>query len=147
MASASLHLLPSLSKFWSSVSPLSQFHTHPFASTTSLRFTNTNFLTKPLSLRFALTDSNIPNSTQPDPKTLLQEISVSHSFLFVFQITISKLKILFFLLYLKISQFTCSCGFALQDSFDLPADYFAQFPNDLRLDVSVVQSFDPCSLK
>ncbi|KAK2402609.1 hypothetical protein P8452_08928 [Trifolium repens] len=97
MASASLHLLPSLSKFWSSVSPLSQFHTHPFASTTSLRFTNTNFLTKPLSLRFALTDSNIPNSTQPDPKTLLQEIS---------------------------------------DSFDLPADYFAQFPNDLRLDLN-----------
>ncbi|GAU20565.1 hypothetical protein TSUD_33120 [Trifolium subterraneum] len=100
---ASLHLLPSLSKFLSSVSPLSQYHTHPFASTTSLRFTstitstNTNFLTKPLSLRFALTESNTPNSTQPDPKTLLQEIA---------------------------------------DSFDLPADYFAQFPNDLRLDLN-----------
>ncbi|WJX12837.1 hypothetical protein P8452_03290 [Trifolium repens] len=97
MASASLHLLPSLSKFWSSISPLSPYHTYPFASTTSLRFTNSNFLTKPLSIRFALTDSNTANSTQPDPKTLLQQIA---------------------------------------DSFDLPADYFAQFPNDLRLDLN-----------
>ncbi|PNY13810.1 ammonium transporter [Trifolium pratense] len=100
---ASLHLLPSLSKSLSSISPLSQYHTHPFASTTSLRFahtitsTNTSFPTKPLSLRFALTESNTPNSTQPDPKTLLQEIA---------------------------------------DSFDLPVDYFAQFPSDLRLDLN-----------
>ncbi|KAL5068554.1 hypothetical protein RYX36_019441 [Vicia faba] len=103
MASPSLqfHLLPSLSKFQSSISPLSQHHTHPFTSTTSLRFTSTNstttFTPKPLSLCFALTESNSPNSTQPDPKTLLQDIA---------------------------------------DSFDLPSDYFAKFPNDLRLDLN-----------
>ncbi|CAI8603252.1 unnamed protein product [Vicia faba] len=103
MASPSLqfHLLPSLSKFQSSISPLSQHHTHPFTSTTSLRFTSTNstttFTPKPLSPCFALTESNSPNSTQPDPKTLLQDIA---------------------------------------DSFDLPSDYFAKFPNDLRLDLN-----------
>ena len=29
----------------------------------------------------------------------------------------------------------------MQDSFDLPQDYFAQLPNDLRLDVSRVGGF------
>lgn len=132
MASPSLqfHLLPSLSKFWSSISPLSQHHTHPFTSTTSLRFTSTNstttFTPKPLSPCFALTESNSPNSTQPDPKTLLQDIAVSLSFWFCFKFQI--LKLLLFSI-LENSQFT------LQESFDLPSDYFAKFPKDLRLDV------------
>lgn len=80
---------PSLSKFCSLTPTLSQHHTQSFPSTTSLRFphttTSTNFNTiflhkQPLSLCFALTESNSPNSTEPDPKTLLQQIAVSHSF-------------------------------------------------------------------
>lgn len=34
-----------------------------------------------------------------------------------------------------------SCAFTLQDSFDLPSDYFSKLPGDLRLDVSSVQCF------
>lgn len=85
MASPSLHCFPSLSKFCSLTPTLSQHHTQSFPSTTSLRFPhtttstnfNTIFLHKPTSLRFALTESNSPNSTEPDPKTLLQQIADS----------------------------------------------------------------------
>ncbi|CAL0321044.1 unnamed protein product [Lupinus luteus] len=95
MASLSLHLL----------SPLSSSHQIPSLSLTSLRFTtpttsssfNTISSTKPLTLRFALTDSNPPNSIQPDPQSLLQNIA---------------------------------------ESFDLPSDYFAKLPRDLRLDLN-----------
>ncbi|XP_061342593.1 uncharacterized protein LOC133288789 [Gastrolobium bilobum] len=103
MASASLHLLPPLAKFWSSIAPLSHGYTHQFASLTSFRFasttssTKTIFLPKPLAVRFSLTDSDSPKSIEPDPQALLQDIA---------------------------------------DSFDLPPDYFAQLPRDLRLDLN-----------
>ncbi|XP_072084249.1 uncharacterized protein [Arachis hypogaea] len=95
MASAWLHLHPPLSK-------LSQQRAHQITSLTSLKFTtstNTNFITKPLSVRFALTQSDSSNSKsiEPDPSPLLQHIA---------------------------------------DSFDLPSDYFAQLPRDLRLDLN-----------
>ncbi|KAJ1409326.1 hypothetical protein SESBI_22837 [Sesbania bispinosa] len=91
MASASL---PSLSKFCYSIAPLSH---HQFTSITSLRFATTTSSPKPLSVRFALTESDSPKSIGPDPQALLQEIA---------------------------------------DSFDLPPDYFAQLPRDLRLDLN-----------
>ncbi|RYR38795.1 hypothetical protein Ahy_A09g043980 isoform C [Arachis hypogaea] len=95
MASAWLHLRPPLSK-------LSQQRAHQITSLTSLKFTTstkTNFITKPLSVRFALTQSDSSNSKsiEPDPSALLQHIA---------------------------------------DSFDLPSDYFAQLPRDLRLDLN-----------
>ncbi|CAJ1976297.1 unnamed protein product [Sphenostylis stenocarpa] len=96
MASASLQL-------WSSSTPMAHRYPHQLASLTSLKFatpissTNTIYLPKPLTVRFALTESDSPKSIQPDPETLLQEIS---------------------------------------GSFDLPPDYFAQFPQDLRLDLN-----------
>lgn len=80
MASASV-------QFWSSIAPpISHHYTHKFTSLTSLKFatpissTNTVYLPKPLTLRFALTESDSPKSIEPDPQTLLQEIAVSHSF-------------------------------------------------------------------
>ena len=99
---------PSLSKFCSLTPTLSQHHTQSFPSTTSIRFPhtttstnfNTIFLHKPLSLCFALTESNSPNSTEPDPKTLLQQIAVSHSFpmfqLFFFKFLNSRVNVVFF---------------------------------------------------
>ncbi|KAL1340036.1 hypothetical protein AAHE18_U088600 [Arachis hypogaea] len=95
MASAWLHLRPPLSK-------LSQQRAHQITSLTSLKFTTstkTNFITKPLSVCFALTQSDSSNSKsiEPDPSALLQHIA---------------------------------------DSFDLPSDYFAQLPRDLRLDLN-----------
>ncbi|OIW07178.1 hypothetical protein TanjilG_10151 [Lupinus angustifolius] len=95
MASPSLHLLP----------PLYSSHQFPSLSLTSLRVTtpttsfslNTISSIKPLTLRFALTDSNSPKSIQPDPQSLLQNIA---------------------------------------ESFDLPSDYFAKLPRDLRLDLN-----------
>ncbi|KAL4287425.1 hypothetical protein AHAS_Ahas19G0184900 [Arachis hypogaea] len=108
MASAWLHLHPPLSK-------LSQQRAHQITSLTSLKFTtstNTNFITKPLSVRFALTQSDSSNSKsiEPDPSPLLQHIAVSRALI--------------------------SLAFPLQDSFDLPSDYFAQLPRDLRLDLN-----------
>ncbi|KAL9436562.1 hypothetical protein AB3S75_022585 [Citrus x aurantiifolia] len=52
---------------------------------------------KPLTVLFALTESDSPKSLQPDSQTLLQELA---------------------------------------DSFDLPSDYLAQLPRDLRLDLN-----------
>ncbi|MED6189499.1 hypothetical protein PIB30_096526 [Stylosanthes scabra] len=97
MASTWLHLHPPLSK-------LSHHSAHQTIFLTSLKFTtstNTNFISnsKPLTVRFSLTQSDSSNSKsiEPDPSALLQQIS---------------------------------------DSFDLPSDYFAQLPRDLRLDLN-----------
>ncbi|KAE9589657.1 hypothetical protein Lal_00000304 [Lupinus albus] len=95
MASPSLHLLP----------PLSSSHKIPSLSLTSLKFItpttssslNSISSSKPLTLRFSLTDSNSPKPIQPHPQSLLQNIA---------------------------------------ESFDLPSDYFAKLPRDLRLDLS-----------
>lgn len=51
----------------------------------------------PLTVAFALTQSDSPKSSNPDPQTLLQELA---------------------------------------DNLDLPPDYFAKLPNDLRLDLN-----------
>ncbi|KAK6646257.1 hypothetical protein PHAVU_L002032 [Phaseolus vulgaris] len=96
MASAAL-------QFWYLTAPISHRYPHQLASLTSLKFatpvsaTNTIYLPKPLTVRFALTESDSPKSIQPDPQTLLQEIA---------------------------------------GNLDLPPDYFAQFPRDLRLDLN-----------
>ncbi|XP_017410951.1 uncharacterized protein LOC108323115 isoform X2 [Vigna angularis] len=95
MASAAL-------QFWYWTAPISHRYPNQLASlTSSLKFatpisaTNSIYLPKPLSVRFALTESDSPKSIEPDPQSLLQEIA---------------------------------------GSLDLPPDYFAQFPRDLRLD-------------
>ncbi|XP_014513735.1 uncharacterized protein LOC106772088 [Vigna radiata var. radiata] len=97
MASAALQFL-----YWTA--PISHRYPNQLASlTSSLKFatpfsaTNSIYLPKPLSVRFALTESDSPKSIEPDPQTLLQEIA---------------------------------------GSLDLPPDYFAQFPRDLRLDLN-----------
>jgi len=79
MASAAL-------QFWYLTAPISHRYPHQLASLTSLKFatpvsaTNTIYLPKPLTVRFALTESDSPKSIQPDPQTLLQEIAVTHSY-------------------------------------------------------------------
>ncbi|QCE07477.1 uncharacterized protein LOC114191042 [Vigna unguiculata] len=97
MASAAL-------QFWYWTAPISHRYPNQLASlTSSLKFatpisaTNSIYLPKPLTVRFALTESDSPKSIGPDPQTLLQEIA---------------------------------------GSLDLPPDYFAQFPRDLRLDLN-----------
>ncbi|KOM30012.1 hypothetical protein LR48_Vigan845s004000 [Vigna angularis] len=97
MASAAL-------QFWYWTAPISHRYPNQLASlTSSLKFatpisaTNSIYLPKPLSVRFALTESDSPKSIEPDPQSLLQEIA---------------------------------------GSLDLPPDYFAQFPRDLRLDLN-----------
>jgi len=78
MASAAL-------QFWYLTAPISHRYPHQFSSLTSLKFatpissTNTIYLPKPLTVRFALTESD-SKSFEPDPQTLLQEIAVSHSY-------------------------------------------------------------------
>ncbi|XP_074307839.1 uncharacterized protein LOC141642796 [Silene latifolia] len=57
----------------------------------------TNLPKLPLGIAFALTQSDSPNSLNPHPQILLQQLA---------------------------------------DSFDLPSDYFAKLPNDLRLDLN-----------
>ncbi|WVY95828.1 hypothetical protein V8G54_027979 [Vigna mungo] len=102
MASGALQFL-----YWTA--PISHRYPNQLASLTSslklatpISATNSIYLPKPLSVRFALTESDSPKSIEPDPQTLLQEIA---------------------------------------GSLDLPPDYFAQFPRDLRLDVSAMKSF------
>ncbi|XP_028790198.1 uncharacterized protein LOC114746175 [Neltuma alba] len=96
---ASLHLLPPLSKFCSSLAPLPRRYSQRVSSLPSLSFTAgaRPFVSKSFVIRFALTESDSPKSLEPDPRSLLQEIA---------------------------------------DSFDLPRDYFAQLPRDLRLDLN-----------
>ncbi|KAK7344128.1 hypothetical protein VNO77_13428 [Canavalia gladiata] len=84
MASASLQFLSPLSKFWFSIAPLSHHHPHQFSSLTSLKFATTSSATstiflpsKPLVVRFALTESDSPKSLEPDPQALLQKIADS----------------------------------------------------------------------
>jgi len=80
MASAAL-------QFWYWTGPISHRYPNQLASlTSSLKFatpisvTNSIYLPKPLTVRFALTESDSPKSIGPDPQTLLQEIAVSHSY-------------------------------------------------------------------
>ncbi|KAF7817778.1 ammonium transporter 1 member 2-like [Senna tora] len=96
---ASLHLLPPLSKFCSSLAPLSHQHASRTPALTSLSFLNSSkpFPSKSFAVHFALTESDSPQSLEPEPQALLQEVA---------------------------------------DSFDLPPDYFAQLPRDLRLDLN-----------
>ncbi|KAK4282951.1 hypothetical protein QN277_014264 [Acacia crassicarpa] len=96
---ASLHLLPPLSKYCSSLASLPPRHSQRIFSLPSLSFTAraSPFISKSFVVRFALTESDSPKSLEPDPRPLLQEIA---------------------------------------DSFELPPDYFAQLPRDLRLDLN-----------
>ncbi|KAL5768091.1 hypothetical protein ACOSQ2_014874 [Xanthoceras sorbifolium] len=77
------------------------FHhnSHHIPSLTSLKITRKTTLSpsKPLTISFALTESDSPKFLQPSPQTLLQELA---------------------------------------DCFDLPSDYFAKLPGDLRLDLN-----------
>lgn len=79
---ASLHLLPPLYKFCSSLAPLSNQHAHHFPSPSSLNCTTSikPLLSKSFAVRFALTESDSPKSLEPDPQALLQEIAVSFHF-------------------------------------------------------------------
>ncbi|KAK9291578.1 hypothetical protein L1049_019527 [Liquidambar formosana] len=97
---ASLLLQPLLSNRFSSPALLFPPKPHHIPSLTSPRFISYNKKSlpfRPLTVSFALTESDSPKSLNPNPQPLLQEIA---------------------------------------DSFVLPADYFAQLPQDLRLDLN-----------
>lgn len=76
---ASLHLLPPLSKYCSSLASLPPRHSQRIFSLPSLSFTarTSPFISKSFVVRFALTESDSPKSLEPDPRSLLQEIAVS----------------------------------------------------------------------
>lgn len=96
---ASLLLLQSSFFFSSSTTLLFHQNPHHVPSLTSPKpLTVTSpVLSKPLTVAFALTESDSPKSLESDPQALLQQLA---------------------------------------DSFDLPSDYFAQLPSDLRLDLN-----------
>ena len=76
---ASLHLLSPVSKFCSSLFPLSHHYTHHLPSLSFIRFTSTTIKSLPsksLATCFALTDSESPKSIEPELQSLLQEIAV-----------------------------------------------------------------------
>ncbi|KAJ4721104.1 Ammonium transporter [Melia azedarach] len=76
MASSSLLLLQPLTFLSSPSSPALRFHQNPH-HIPSLKFSPKPFFSnsKPLTLSFALTESDSPKSLQPDPQTLLQEVA------------------------------------------------------------------------